>query len=1074
MADGEGKYLECRKTMDGKENSVISASKATIIPSCCLKAKASDPEADARCHKTVVSGWFSEPNSSSGETLKQVYFNNPMWPDSCMMSLSLVLGEAHSLKVEKVLFQERSKYQEVLVFQVLVVGGGDGGVLREIARHSSVKSIDICEIDEMVIDVSKKFFPELALGFDDPRVHLHVGDAVEFLRRTPEGKYDAIIVDSSDPVGPAQELVEKPFFETIARALRPGGVLCNMAESMWLHTHLIQDMVSICREIFKGSVRYAWTSVPTYPSGVIGFVLCSTEGPHVDFVHPINPIEKMEDALAYRRELKFYNSEMHRAAFSLPSFLKKEVEALRNHNLDMTIGALSVCSITPQTSILDHARFPDFIHGNPSFLQCKSGNEFPSCKNQVFLFQNRVKLATRIAARSLPPERDNAQIGCSPHLTDGQAFVGPEDDENSREQRKETAVLIQSDADFQPNAAKNGNRESVLDKLKAFHLHILAMEQWNSSRLKTCHQNYSASSTNLLHYLSLKSLDTQQINEELSAAGLLNLDTIHTHVFSSLSACIQTLLSSRSDSLHRLTIPSKDHPIHEVLDTEKSDLGMTSMIKRASSNRDRLMGKLQGQKKSHIMVTIGQEVVENDVQVADLINSGTTIFRINCAHGNPEIWSKMISTVRKSAGLLEKPCRVLMDLAGPKLRTGRFKEGPCVVKVSPKRGPYGNTARGAHVWLAHQGSGPPPAHLSPDVILHVDGPKFLDELEIDDTVRFSDARGKRRSLTISSKYPIFSGTGFMAKCFDTSYIESGTVLRVKKKKGKKNKKSRVGFVVDIPPAEQFVRLRAGDLLTISRDSSDEHRVTCPSGYLFDSVKPGDPIAFDDGKIWGVVKGTSFSEVVVTVTHAGPRGTKLGSEKSINIPESEIRYEGLTSKDLVDLDFVAANADMVGVSFIRDVGDIVVLRRELEKRKVSNLGVVLKIETRGGFEKLPLLVLEAMKMGNPLGVMIARGDLAVECAWEKLADIQDEIISICKAAHVPVILATQVLESLVKTGVPSRAEIVDAANGRRASCVMLNKGKHIVEAVSTLDTILNSQCARAKTELKPLILSSCVN
>ncbi|KAH7557774.1 hypothetical protein JRO89_XS11G0218500 [Xanthoceras sorbifolium] len=109
----------------------------------------------------------------------------------------------------------------------------DGGVLREISRHSSVELIDICEIDNMVVDVSKKFFPELAVGFEDPR--------------------------------PAQELVEKPFFETIARALRPGGVLCNMAESMWLHTHLIEDMISICRETFKGSVHYAWASVPTYP-----------------------------------------------------------------------------------------------------------------------------------------------------------------------------------------------------------------------------------------------------------------------------------------------------------------------------------------------------------------------------------------------------------------------------------------------------------------------------------------------------------------------------------------------------------------------------------------------------------------------------------------------------------------------------------------------------------------------------------------------------------------------------------------------------------------------------------------
>ncbi|KAL2550639.1 Spermine synthase [Forsythia ovata] len=358
MEGGVERGLECQRAMDGRGSDTNCSNRAKVIPSCCLKAKASDPELEANCHSTVVSGWFSELQSSSDKAQKELYFHNPMWP-----------GEAHSLKVEKILFKEKSEYQEVLVFEssiygkvlvldgivqltekdecayqemithlplcsiespknVLVVGGGDGGVLREIARHSSVELIDICEIDKMVIDVSKKFFPELAIGFEDPRVRLHVGDAVEFLRHAPEGKYDAIIVDSSDPVGPAQELVEKPFFETLARALRPGGVLCNMAESMWLHTHLIQDMISICHETFKGSVQYAWASVPTYPSGVIGFLLCSTEGPPVDFMHPINPIEKLEGALQHRRELRFYNSEMHKAAFCLPSFVKREVKAL--------------------------------------------------------------------------------------------------------------------------------------------------------------------------------------------------------------------------------------------------------------------------------------------------------------------------------------------------------------------------------------------------------------------------------------------------------------------------------------------------------------------------------------------------------------------------------------------------------------------------------------------------------------------------------------------------------------------------------------------------------------------------
>ena len=363
MEGDVGIGLVCQNTMDGKASNGNGLEKT--VPSCCLKAMACVPEDDAKCHSTVVSGWFSEPHPRSGKKGgKAVYFNNPMWP-----------GEAHSLKVEKVLFKDKSDFQEVLVFEsatygkvlvldgivqltekdecayqemiahlplcsisspknvishlkkVLVVGGGDGGVLREISRHSSVEVIDICEIDKMVIDVSKKFFPELAVGFDDPRVQLHIGDAAEFLRKSPEGKYDAIIVDSSDPVGPALALVEKPFFETLARALKPGGVLCNMAESMWLHTHLIEDMISICRQTFK-SVHYAWSSVPTYPSGVIGFVLCSTEGPAVDFKNPINPIEKLDGAMTHKRELKFYNSDMHRAAFALPTFLRREVASL--------------------------------------------------------------------------------------------------------------------------------------------------------------------------------------------------------------------------------------------------------------------------------------------------------------------------------------------------------------------------------------------------------------------------------------------------------------------------------------------------------------------------------------------------------------------------------------------------------------------------------------------------------------------------------------------------------------------------------------------------------------------------
>ncbi|XP_065002824.1 spermine synthase-like isoform X6 [Musa acuminata AAA Group] len=215
--DGAGNGSDARRTPEEE------------FPPCCRKARASAPESEAKCHETVVSGWFSN-SSLSDKDGKFMYFNNPMWP-----------GEAHSLKVEKILYQGKSEFQEILVFQssmygkvlvldgivqlterdecayqemiahlplcsipspktVLVIGGGDGGVLREIARHSSVEHIDICEIDKMVIDVCKQFFPDLSVGFDDPRVRLHVADGIKFLRDAPEAMYDVIIVDSSDPI----------------------------------------------------------------------------------------------------------------------------------------------------------------------------------------------------------------------------------------------------------------------------------------------------------------------------------------------------------------------------------------------------------------------------------------------------------------------------------------------------------------------------------------------------------------------------------------------------------------------------------------------------------------------------------------------------------------------------------------------------------------------------------------------------------------------------------------------------------------------------------------------------------
>jgi pyruvate kinase len=193
-------------------------------------------------------------------------------------------------------------------------------------------------------------------------------------------------------------------------------------------------------------------------------------------------------------------------------------------------------------------------------------------------------------------------------------------------------------------------------------------------------------------------------------------------------------------------------------------------------------------------------------------------------------------------------------------------------------------------------------------------------------------------------------------------------------------------------------------------------------------------------------------VTVEIQHARAEGDKLAAEKGINVPETNLKTPSLTTEDLKALAFIVKNADLLGYSFVRTEDDVRLLQSHLTKLGARDLGIVLKIETREGFDNLPSLLL-AVSRSRSVGVMIARGDLAIECGYERLAEAQEEILWISEAAHVPVIWATQVLETLAKTGTPSRSEITDAAMGERAECVMLNKGPYVVEAVRTLADIL---------------------
>jgi pyruvate kinase len=272
-------------------------------------------------------------------------------------------------------------------------------------------------------------------------------------------------------------------------------------------------------------------------------------------------------------------------------------------------------------------------------------------------------------------------------------------------------------------------------------------------------------------------------------------------------------------------------------------------------------------------------------------------------------------------------------------------------------------------------------------------------------------------------------------------------------------------VGEVPPVEQAYKLAVGDKLIITArnqpyqptfvpasDGAEPAQIGCTLPEAIRDAKVGERIFFDDGKLEGVINEADREQLTVEIVSARKGVAKLKGSKGINFPDTQLDLPSLTEKDLNDLDFVAQHADMVSLSFVRCSEDVEQLIAQLDRRNATHLGVVLKIETQRAVADLPKLLLTALR-SPPVGVMIARGDLGVELGFTRLAEIQEEILWLCEAAHVPVIWATQVLENLAKKGLPARGEVTDAAMAVQAECVMLNKGRHIVETVEFLEDVL---------------------
>jgi pyruvate kinase len=611
----------------------------------------------------------------------------------------------------------------------------------------------------------------------------------------------------------------------------------------------------------------------------------------------------------------------------------------------------------------------------------------------------------------------------------------------------------------------NADIEAVLSELMAIRADMVASLAMSQPHLAKVHANHRDSARNLLHYLALRRRDLRPLQLRLAALGLSSLGRAESHVLATIDAVLAVL--------HRLL-----QRAWQPASGESAVMSFAHGDRLLAEHTDALLGPMNTGRKVRIMVTMPSEAADNYLLVHNLLQQGMDCMRINCAHDDAAAWARMIGHLRQAERSLGRSCRIVMDLAGPKLRTGPLEPGPAVVRIRPSRDTYGRVTAPARVWLTAEAS--PQRPPSPASACLPVPSTWLARLRIGEWVEFTDARDAQRAFRIVD----VTEQGCWVESTRTAYLVHGTPLRHARGAGKPDEQEcRIGT---LPPGENSLTLHKGDLLILTRDlkpgrpaSRDSAgniltpaMIGCTLPEVFDDVRAGEPIWFDDGKIGGVIEKVETSQVYIRITQDHVKALTLRADKGINLPESDLRLAAMTAKDIDDLSFVAQHADIVELSFANSAQDVESLQQRLASLGSRQPAIVLKIETRRGFENLPAMLLTAMR-APCCGVMIARGDLAVECGFERLAEVQEEILWLCEAAHVPVIWATQVLETLAREGRPSRAEITDAAMGLRAECVMLNKGPYVVSAVRVLDDILrrmHAHQAKKQSMLRELHLA----
>ncbi len=556
------------------------------------------------------------------------------------------------------------------------------------------------------------------------------------------------------------------------------------------------------------------------------------------------------------------------------------------------------------------------------------------------------------------------------------------------------------------------------------------------------------SARNLVHYVALRQDDLRELQLQLSQRGLSSLGRSESCVRSSLlevSARVYEALALLGDASAKKRLARLDRRANETTwDAAQQTL---------HRNTRAILGPRPDDRHIYVMVTAPSAKEADREWMSRMLQAGMNVLRINCAHEQAAEWLQVVNALDAARTETGRECRILMDLAGPKIRTGGITDALRLATWKPKRDAVGRAIEPARVVLRCHGD--KPDATEPTLFV---GSGALAKLRLGDVLRFRDARKKKRKLVVRE----IREDVIVAVAHDRAYVldeAQASILRRGVRVG------RLRLVAGTSAAA--IEVREGDELVLTAGGEGRAArlgkdgrvdacgvVACTLPSALTHLDEGHRVFFDDGTIHGVVvrvieRGEKF---LLRIVRTQREIAKLKPEKGINLPDTRTTVPSLTEEDHRALSFVAKHADAVGLSFVRTADDVHQLHRALGRLGRHDIGIVLKIETRAGFENLPRILLEGLRR-TPLAIMIARGDLAVEVGFERLAELQEEILWLCEASHVPAIWATQVLDTLARTGIPSRAEVTDAAAGVAAECVMLNKGPFVDRAVVVLVDIL---------------------